>query len=449
LSQEVAWFRRNAGRAGGGSGAIVLPRAMSIRRRLGARFGHEAAVVVWAAATFACLLAATFVLRPVRDALALDGDPDFIPVLFTATFVAMLVLAPAWGWLVGRFDRRRFVAVALHATTATVLGFLALVASEADPAAVGRVFYVWSAVTNVFVVSVFWSVLADVLGPDTARRLYGPIAVGGTAGALLGPLVARLLAGAFGVAGVLVAAAALFQLAALGLVGLDRAARRLGDTPAAASVEPVAGASLDGLRDVVRSRYLAGVALYVVCVATAGTFVYLEQADLVHAALPDRDARTELFATIDLFTQGATLVLQALVAAPLIGWLGAGAVLAILPVIQGAGLVALLAAPTVGTLIAVQIASRATQHGLMRPARELLFTVVARAEKYRAKSVIDTLIFRFGDVSSSWLHFGLVVAGLAGAGVLVVTLQVTALWIATAVFLGAGFRRRAAAKPAA
>ena len=415
---------------------------MGLRRRLGERFGREAAVVVWAAATFACLLAATFVLRPVRDALPLEGDLDFIPVLFTATFVALLVLSPAWGWLLGRFDRRRFVAIALHVTTALVLVFLALIEAAVDPVLVGYVFYVWAAVTNVFLVSVFWSVLADVLGPETASRLYGPIAVGGTAGALLGPLLAKLLAHYTGVEGVLLAAAVLLQLAALGLIGLDRAARALGDIPTAKSEDPVAGKVLDGLRAVARSPYLAGVGVYVLCVAAAGTFLYLEQAGIVKAALPDARTRVELFALIDLFTQSVTLVLQAMVTAPLIRRFGVGAVLAILPLVQGAGLVILLATPTLGVLIAVVVIGKAMTHGIMRPARELLFTVVPRDEKYRAKNVIDTLIFRFGDVGSSWLHHGLVVAGLAGTGLLVVALPVTALWLATAVFLGLGFRRR-------
>jgi AAA family ATP:ADP antiporter len=414
----------------------------SLRRYLGDRFGREAAVVVWAAATFACLLGATFVLRPVREALPLEGDPDFLPVLFTATFAVLLVLSPAWGWLLGKVDRRRFVAIALHATTVLILGFLALVEAEVAPVAVGRVFYVWAAVTNVFLVSVFWSVLADVLGHETASRLYGPIAVGGTAGALVGPLLAKLIAGSVGVGGVLVAAAVLLQLAALGKIGLERAARALGDIPTATSVEPVTGRVLDGLRAVVRSPYLAGVAVYVLCVAAAGTFVYLEQAGIVKAALPDRDTRTELFATIDLFTQSVTLVLQAMVAGPLIRGLGAGGALAILPVVQAIGLGLLVASPTLGVLIAVVVIGRAITHGIMRPARELLFTVVPRDEKYRAKNVIDTLIFRFGDTGSSWLHYGLVAAGLAGTGLLVVALPVTAVWLATAAFLGLEFRRR-------
>jgi AAA family ATP:ADP antiporter len=296
----------------------------------------------------------------------------------------------------------------------------------------------------VFLVSVFWSVCADLLGPGTARRLFGPIAVGGTVGAVVGPLLAKALVGwlAFGIEGVLVAGAVLIQLGLIGVYGLERAARRLGDTRDATMVEPVRGGALDGLSDLGRSPYIAGVALYVLFTACAATFVYLEQAGIVKAALPDRVARTDYFATVDLYTNGLVLVIQAVVAGPLLGWLGVGVVLAILPAIQGVGIVSLLVAPSLTMLVAVQVASRAVQHGLIRPARELLFTVVTRDQKYRAKSTIDTLIYRAGDVGSAWLHLGLVTAGLGGLSLLAVSLPIAGAWLVTSIYLGVGFARR-------
>jgi len=400
--------------------------------------------VVWAATTFACLLAATFVIRPVRDALVLEGKPELLPWLFTATLVATVALAPAWGWLIGRVSRRRFVSIAYHVLAAVMIGFVATIEAELDPVALGRVFYVFSAVANLFVVSVFWSVCADVLGPDTARRLYGPIAVGGTVGALVGPLATKVLIGSLhvGVTGVLIAAAVLFELALIGIARLEVAARALGDTPAAAAGTAVEGGALDGLRDVARSPYLGGIGVYVVLTACAGTFVYLEQAGIVQRALPDRAVRTEFFATIDLYTNAAVLVIQAVIAGPLVGWLGVGVALALLPAIQGAGLIALLAVPTLTTLVVVQVASRATQHGLIRPSRELLFTVVSRDQKYRAKNVIDTLLYRLGDVGSAWLHLGLVSAGFGGMALLAASLPLAGAWLVTSIFLGVGFRRR-------
>ena len=180
-------------------------------------------VVVVAAATFGAVLASYSAFRPVRDALILDGDPDRIPWLFTATFVVVLALAPVWGRLVAR-GPRHVVPIAFHAFALCALAFAAANRAELAPVLLGRVFYVWSAVFNLFVVSVFWSLLADLLGPTTARRLYGPIAAGGTVGAIIGPLLTTALVGTIGVAGILVVSAALLEIAAVGVLAVRRVA---------------------------------------------------------------------------------------------------------------------------------------------------------------------------------------------------------------------------------
>jgi ATP:ADP antiporter, AAA family len=409
------------------------------------RGGPPARVALWGAATFAAMLAATFIIRPVRDALALGGKPELLPVLFTATFVVVTVVSPAWGWVIGRFPRRRFVPFAHHAFAAAFLAFAVLVTLDLDQLALGRVFYVFAAVANLFLVSLFWSVCADVLGPDTARSLYGPIAVGGTIGAVVGPLLAKLVVGELelGISGVLVGAAILLELALLTFGRMVAAARALADTAdATADDRVIAGREADGLASVVTSPYLGGIGLYVVFTACAGTFVYMEQASIVNAALPTREASAEYFATVDLYTNLAALVLQSVIAGPLLRWFGVGLVIAILPLAQAVGIGALLAAPTLTTLMVVQIATRAAQHGLTRPGREMLFTVVSREEKYRAKNVIDTLLYRFGDVGSAWLHLGLVSAGLGGMSLLFVSLPMAAVWVGTSVLLDLGFRRR-------
>jgi ATP:ADP antiporter, AAA family len=404
-------------------------------------------VVVWGAATFACLLAATFVIRPVRDTLVIDGKPELLPALFTGTFIATLVLAPVWGWLIARFRRRAFLAISYTAIAVVLAGFALAVQSPAlDPRVLAKIFYVFAAVANIFLVSVFWSVCADMLGPETARKLYGPIAVGGTIGAVVGPLLTKLLVRTLevGTSGVLVAAAVLVLLALAGVQRLAVAARALADTAEARGDTAVEGGKLDGLRDVARSPYLGGAAIYVVFTACLATFVYLLQADIVYRAIPDRAAQTDYFATVDLYTNVGVLVVQSVLAGWLLGWVGVGVVLCALPLLQGAGAIALYATPTLGVLVAVQVATRIAQHGLTRPARELLFTVVSRDQKYRAKNVIDTLLFRMGDVGSAWLYVGIGAAGLGHGAVLAVALAVVAAWIATALLLDVGFRRRRA-----
>lgn len=403
----------------------------------------EIEVAAWGAITFGALLASFMAFRPVRDALVLDGNPDNIPWLFTGTFVVITFVSPLWDITIAKGTPRRIVPLAFHAFAAMALGFFALIYSEIEPVTVGRAFYMWSAVFNIFVVSVFWSLLADLLGHTTARKLYGPIAAGGTVGAVAGPALTKLLLADIGVAGVLVMTAVLLEVAVVGVWRLRRVASTLDtsdDEPLVAAEKR--GNAFEGLRQILANRYLASIGFYVLCTTTAGTFVYLAQADIVKLAIPDRAARTDFFATVDLYVNGGTLVVQLLLAAPLLRWLGPGILLCILPLAQGVGVVALVAAPTLATLVAVQVTSRIATHGLTRPARELLYTVVSRDEKYRAKNAIDTFVFRLGDTGSAWIYRGLVAMHAGGGALTVVTIPLTLAWMSIALVLGAGFRRR-------
>jgi AAA family ATP:ADP antiporter len=401
---------------------------------------------MWGAATFAALLASYTAFRPVRDTLVLDGDPDKIPWLFLATFVAISVVSPIWSALLANRSRRSFVPLAFHVFAACAIGFSLIERAEPASVLVGRVFYVWSAVFNLFVVSVFWSLLADLLGPRIARQLYGPIAAGGTVGTFVGPLLTKLLVGTIGVAGVLLMSALLLELAVIGVHGVRRVAVGLDrDTGSAPDDEPDAsagGGAFTGIAHVAKSPYLSAIVGYVLCTAFAATFMYLAQQRIVHDALADRVARTDYFATLDLWTAGGTFVLQTLIARPALGALGPGVVLAVLPLAQLAGISVLAAAPSLTALAFAQVISRSATHGLTRPARELLFTVVSRDDKYRAKNAIDTIGYRFGDVAAGWLNTGLIALGgsiaLVGAAV-----PLVAIWLVLAAILGAGFRRRA------
>jgi AAA family ATP:ADP antiporter len=408
-------------------------------------------VAVLGAVAFAALLASYSAFRPVRDALILDGDLDQIPWLFLATFLAVSVVSPMWSALLARSSRPRAVPLAFHAFAICEVGFFLVVRARIAPVSVGHVFYVWSAVFNLFVVSVFWSLLADLLGPDAARRLYGPIAAGGTVGTFVGPLLTRLLVGTIGAAGVLLMSALLLELAALCVHRLRRAAagqgQGAGPSRGAEAEAPAGGGAFTGVAHVARSRYLSTIAGYVLCTSCAATFLYLQQAGIVKAAIPDRAARTEYFASIDLWVSAVALILQTLIARPALGRLGPGLVLVVLPLVQLAGISVISAAPSLAVLAVIQVIGRATTHGLTRPARELLFTVVSRDEKYRAKNAIDTIAYRFGDVGSSWLYKGLL-ATSGGSGALIGTAIVLAVgWIGFASFAGAGFRRRVTKEP--
>jgi AAA family ATP:ADP antiporter len=419
---------------------VDLPMDSRARARLG--------VTVSAAVTFGLLLTSYSALRPVRDSLVAEGNLDDLPLVFLGTFIAVSVVSPVWSALLANRSRRRFVAMAFHAFAASEIAFV--LAARAAPASivVGRAFYIWLAVFSLFVVSVFWSLLNDLLGPATARRLYGPIAAGGTVGTFLGPLLTNRLVETIGETGMLVASAALLELAVVGVYLLRRAAAKLEPIDGAAEEPdaPAGGGAFTGIAQVTRSRYLTAIAGYVLCTACAATFLYLTQQQLVKAAHLERAARTQYFATIDMWVAAIAFVLQTVITARALRWFGPGVVLAVLPIVQAVGISVLTFAPSLGSLAAVQAIGRAATHGLTRPSRELLFTVIPRDEKYRAKNAIDTVGYRFGDVGSSWLFKGLVAIG-SGA-VAIATIPLVAIWLVMAAMAGIGFRRRVAAHAA-
>jgi AAA family ATP:ADP antiporter len=405
------------------------------------RRGPELVVAAWAAVTFAALLASYMAFRPVRDALILE-DADKLPWLFTGTLIAVSVLSPIWSAILARARPRRAVPVSFHVFAACILAFAILVGNDVAPIAVSRTFYIWSAVFNLFVVSVFWSLLADLLGPDVAKRLYGPIAAGGTVGALAGPALTRLVVDDIGIDGVLVMSACFLEIAVVGVAHVRFHGERLARPDGVPADEPTPGHALRGFAQVARSPYLLGIVAYVLLTATAATFLYMEQQALVRAQLPDKIEATELFASIDFTSQLATLVVQSLIATPLLAIVGPGLVLALLPIAQAVGITALVTAPAIQTLFAVQVVARTLTHGLTRPARELLFTVVSRDDKYRAKNAIDVVGYRLGDFGSSWLHQGLRALGAGGAALVMAMVPLSVIWLSLAILLGIGYRRR-------
>jgi AAA family ATP:ADP antiporter len=421
---------------------------------LEARVRTQLLVTLSGAAAFAALLAAYSAFRPVRDTLILDSNPDQIPWVFVGTFVTISVLSPVWSALLARWPRRRLIPLTYHVFALCLFGFFLLKRADVAPLMVGRVFYVWSAVFNFFAVSVLWSLFADLLGPGTARRLYGPIAAGGTVGTFVGPLLTRALVSTIGVPGVLLMSALLLELALVFILLVRRTGAKLAREDAArdgravvdnagdADTEVLAGGgAFTGIAQVLRSPYLAAIVGYVLCTAFLATFLYLRQAEIVRDAISNRTARTEYLATIELWVAGITFVFQTLIARPAIGWFGPGAVLCVLPIVQLVGLSVVVAAPSLATLAVVQSLGRSATHGLTRPSRELLFTVVSRNDKYRAKNAIDTIGYRLGDMLSGWLNTGLI--ALAGVGAVVgAAVPIVAVWLGLAVILGVGFRRR-------
>jgi AAA family ATP:ADP antiporter len=413
---------------------------------------EERRALFWAFAYFFCLLAGYYVLRPLRDEMGLAGGIKNLPWLFTATFFVMLAMVPAFGGLVATLPRRVFIPAVYHFFVANIAIFWTLLALDIGTAAVARVFFVWISVFNLFAVSVFWSFMADLFASDQGKRLFGFIAAGGSLGALLGPAVTIGLAAPLGPVNLLIVAAVLLEAAVFCAMRLEAAAPQLEAAPAAARAPAtraeatLGGGWLAGIVMIARSPYLAGIALWVALLSLAGTFLYFQQANIVAASSDDPAVRTRIFATIDLAIGVLTILLQFLVTGRIITRFGVGRAAAFLPLVFCVGFLALWAAPMLWIVIAFQAVQRAANFAISNPAREVLFTEVERAEKYKAKNVIDMVVFRGGDAVSGWLFHALRGGGLELGAISLATVPVTAAWLALALALGRAHEREARRK---
>ena len=416
------------------------------RRTLDFRPG-ELAPFALSFVAFTALLSASYVLRPLRDALGIQGGVHTYPWLFTGTFVATLVLYPILAAIATRTTRTLFAVITYTLVMIGLLVFRVLIERDPHDQVLARAFFIWVSVFNVLLVSTFWSVMTDVFTNEQGRRLFGPIAAGGTAGALLGPILARSLVSGIGVPGLLLVAAALVALTIACVVALNRAGWSAGGEGGRAPRDlPIGGTTLDGLKSVVRSRYLSGIAGYIVLLTATATIAYFQQGWIVQHVIPDTESRTELFATLDLVTNGVTLILQIVLVRWLFARVGLSLVLAILPVVTALGFLGLAAAPVLGVFAVFQVFRRASDYGLARPAREILFTVVPREDKFKAKNVVDVVVYRASDASFAWLTLLMSTAGLGVAATSLVALPLCAVWTAGAIALGRQERRIAQEK---
>ncbi len=417
----------------------------------------EGKALSWSFAYFFFLLAGYYVLRPLRDEMGIAGGVRNLHWLFTATFVAMLAAVPAYGALVARLPRRRFIPLVYHFFVVNIAIFWLLLSFDLGTVQVARVFFVWISVFNLFAISVFWSYMADLFASEQGKRLFGFIAAGGSAGALLGPLLAVGLAAPLGPVNLLIVAAVLLELAVLCARRLESVAPSTGVSGAAGPAQARAdvaaaptgsialgGGWLAGIAMVLRSRYLAGIALWVSLLSLAGTFLYFQQVNIVAAASDDPAVRTRIFASIDLAIGVLTLIVQVLATGKLIGRFGVGRAAAALPLVFVLGFTLLAAAPMLLVVIAFQAIQRTANFALSNPAREVLFTVLEREEKYKAKNVIDIVVFRGMDAASGWLFALLRGAGLELPAISLAAVPLAGAWFALALALGRAQERRAA-----
>ena len=392
--------------------------------------------MLWSFAYFFCLLCGYYVLRPVRDEMGIEAGVGNLPWLFTATFVTMLAAAPLFGWVSSRYPRRRFLPFVYLFFVINLAAFHLLFRERVALEATTKAFFVWVSVFNLFVVSVFWSFMADLYDTGQARRLYGMIAAGGSLGAIAGPALTTVLALPLGPVNLLLVSAGFLLAAVLCIERLIRWSATAGSAASPRSGETlVGGGVLDGIRLVARSRYLLAICLYVALYSTLSTFLYFQQQHIVKATIAVSEQRTALFAALDLVVNVLTLGLQVLAFAPLLRWFGPVAGLAAVPLLSVPGFIAMGIAPTLAVLVVFGVARRASEFAICKPARETLFNALTPEEKYKAKNFMDTAVYRAGDMASGWIFTGLQHTGLALAGISFVAAPLAALWAAIGLWL--------------
>ena len=403
---------------------------MSQRPAVAGSFGRFKAALgdspplLWSFLYFFCLLTGYYVLRPVREAMGASSDvaalfpPSMIAffaergvvlkdlqlqVLFTCTFLIMLALQPVYGWQVSRWPRRVFLPTVYGFFIATLLLFY--VAFDSGMPGRGMAFFLWITVFNLFAVAVFWSFMADVFSDAEARRSYGYIGAAGTVGAILGPTLTRMLVERVGIANLMLVSAAFLVLCVVCLLRLRHyAVQREASRRLASGEVPMGGAVWAGLKLVASEPLLRWLALLCVLGVGVGTLLYNEQAAIVRQFFPDPKAATAYYASIDLAVNGVTLLVQLFVTRALLSRFGITPALLIPGFAIVLGYAALAASPLPLLVAVVQVMTRSGEFALGKPARETIYTRVAREWRYKAGAAIDTVIYRGGDLTFVWTH---------------------------------------------
>ena len=434
----------------------------------------ELRLALLAALFYFCVLSGYFFLRPVRDAMGVARGMEELRWLFVVTSVSSLVLVLLFGGAVSRMDRRKFIPVGYGFVIVCLLGFCALLFTDAQSGGgligtdaetavargVGYTFYVWLSAINLFINSLFWAFMVDIFNVDQGKRMFAFIGIGGTLGALVSGWATNYVSGltesVYLPVGLMLTGAGLFVAAILLTLTLERAAVRsrhsqLGDSsaaPAAIPGERIGGRFFDGITSASTSPYLLGIALFIVFMAISNTLIYFTQANIILDETDTFSQRVGAFAFFDALTQTATLFTQIFITTRVIRKLGVGWTLAILPLVTLAGFAVLAIWPLYGVMAVFQALHRATRYAISRPARETLFSVVPPAERYKAKPLIDVFLYRGGDLAGAGIQA--VLAGLGSLALMVASVTpFAAVWCALSVALGrAQTRRDPAQQPA-
>ena len=437
----------------------VLQRAVNVEP-------HEVKALLLSCGYHFLILSAYYILRPIRDEMGVAGGVSNLPWLFTGTLVAMLVAHPPFAALVARLPRRRFISYTYRFFMLNLLAFFVLL-RLAPPAAgiwIGRVFFVWISVFNLFVISIFWGFMADVFATEQGKRLFGFVALGGTLGAIVGAAITATLAEVLGPVQLILISILLLEGAVQCVRWLSSHADELkarsewatesdseageGETATAIGTggrrrhgakgeeRAIGGSVMAGVTHVMRSPYLLGICAYMLLYTIASTFLYFQQAEIVDQHFADRAARTAFFAQIDLAVNVLAIFTQAFLTGRIVKWLGVAVTLTLLPAVCVIGFTTLGFAPVIAVLVVFQVLRRAGNYAVARPTREVLYTVVIREDRYKAKNFIDTFVYRAGDQIGAWSYALMGWMGLGIAAIAFVAAPLAGIWLIVGYWLG-------------
>ncbi len=409
---------------------------------------HEYVAVAWSFAYFFCVLSSYYILRPVREAMAVGSGPDTIPYLFIGTFVTMLAVTPVFGWVASRFPRRVFLPWVYLFFASNIVIFWVVFSQAIDDGTeyvwLGRVFFVWLSVFNLFVVSVFWSFMADVYTREQGRRLFGIISAGGSIGALLGGAATSALVVSIGFQNLMPISATLLLLAVLCIGQLKKwvvLEHESEDIETVATEKPLGGNPLAGITHLISSKYFAGIAISSVIASLLGTALYVFAAELIEQAIPNPNERTQFFSNMNVATNALALIGQMFMVRHVVRRFGIGVSMSLLPIVSIVGFAVLAFNPVLSVVAILTVVRRALGFGFSKPTTDMLYSVVTPEEKYKTKNFIDTAVYRGSDVVGTWSVK--LMSALGITGISLVMLPFAVIWAIVALWLGRDYRRQA------
>lgn len=400
---------------------------------------EEVRALAWSWLYIFSVLSSYYIIRPIRDEMGVAGGVGNLPWLFTGTLVGMMAVNPPFAALVKKLPRERFISIAYRFFITNLLVFVLLLkaSTAAQSIWVGRGFFIWTSIFNLFVVSVFWALMVDVFNAEQGKRLFGFIAAGATLGGIAGSSLTATLAPYVEPTHLLLASAALLEVAVFSVRHLSRLSEALRLRPTARAEEaPIGGTVFSGLTHAFKSPYLLSISLYILLFAITSTLLYFQQAAIVDHSFADRPARTAFFAQVDLTVNVLTLGTQLFLTGRLLRVLGVALTLIIIPGLTVVGFVTLALVPTIVIIVMFQVLRRAGNFAVARPTREVLFTVIPREDKYKAKSFIDTVVYRAGDQIGAWSYGLLSFLGLGMTGIAIAAIPISAAWVLNSLWLG-------------